>query len=311
MVQGITGHQGLFWTERMVACGTRIVAGVSPGKGGHQVHKVPVYDSVAEAASHRLIDVSVLFTPALATREAALDALSAGVRKLVVLAEFVPVQDTMEIIAEARERDAQVIGPNTAGVVTPGQASVGIMPGFAPNIFRPGNVGVISRSGSLGTLICLNIVRAGLGESAFIGIGGDPILGTTTRDALEILYRDPRTEAIVLIGEVGGAMEEEAAEFLSTMSKPVIAFIAGRSAPPGRRMGHAGAIVLRNRGSFESKVRALREAGAVVVDSPSEVGAELTRLVVGHTAGNSQPPPGLMEKKRGDRSGFRDHLKEG
>lgn len=275
LVQGITGKQGAFWAARMRECGTRIVAGVSPGKGGQEVDGVPVYGSVAEAAAREPLDVAVMFVPALAAKAAALDALEAGVRKIVFLTEHVPVQDVMEVLAVARNRDAQVLGPNTAGLVVPGEASVGIMPGFAANIFRPGNVGVVSRSGSLGTLVCLTVVQSGYGQSAFIGIGGDPILGTTTLDAVRILDGDPRTDAVVVVGEIGGAMEEEAAAYIAGMQKPVVAFIAGRSAPPERRMGHAGAIVSGKVGTGEGKVGALRQAGAVVVDIPTDIGRAL------------------------------------
>lgn len=275
VVQGITGRQGAFWTEKMMGCGTRVVAGVSPGKAGQTTCGVPVYDSVGDAAAEHAVDVSVLFVPPLAAKDAALDALRAGVRKLVLLTEHVPYQDVMIVLAEARSRRARVLGPNTAGLVVPGQSSVGIMPGFADNIFRPGRVGVVSRSGSLGTLVALTLVSGGYGQSAFIGIGGDPILGTTTRDAVQELDRDERTDAIVLVGEIGGAMEEEAAEYVRTMSKPLVAFIAGRSAPADRRMGHAGAIVCAGRGTGESKVSALADAGAVVVDVPSQIPASL------------------------------------
>lgn len=243
VVQGITGRQGSFWTRRMIEYGTRVVAGTSPGRGGHKTEGVPVYDSVADAVREHGIDVSVLFVPPLAARAAALDAIQSGVRKIVFLTEHVPYQDVMEVLAEARDAGAQVLGPNTAGIVVPGEATVGIMPAFARNIFQPGRVGVVSRSGSLGTLVALNLVNAGYGQSAFLGIGGDPILGTTTLDALRALDADPRTDAVVLVGEIGGTMEEDAAAYIAGMSKPVAAFIAGRSAPPGRRMGHAGAIV--------------------------------------------------------------------
>lgn len=275
IVQGITGRQGSFWAERMAECGTRIVAGASPGKGGRDVGGVPVYDSVTEAAQRHSIDVSVLFVPPLALRNAAIDAIDAGVRKIVLLTEHVPYQDIMQVLAHAREHGTRVLGPNTAGLVVPGVASVGIMPGFADNIFRPGSIGVISRSGSLGTLVALNLVSAGYGQSAFIGIGGDPILGTTTLDAVRELDEDERTDAVVLVGEIGGAMEEEAAGYIATMRKPVVAFIAGRSAPPDRRMGHAGAIVSAGRGSGESKAEALTAAGATVVDLPSGIGDAL------------------------------------
>lgn len=275
VVQGLTGRQGSFWAERMAECGTRIAAGASPGKGGREVNGVPVYDSVAEAAKQHALDVSVLFVPPLSVRSAACDAIRSGVRKIVLLTEHVPYQDVMTVLAEAREAGARVLGPNTAGLVVPGVASVGIMPGFADNIFRPGSIGVISRSGSLGTLVALNLVGAGYGQSAFVGIGGDPILGTTTLDAVRELDEDDRTEAVVLVGEIGGSMEEDAADYIATMRKPVVAFIAGRSAPPDRRMGHAGAIVSAGRGSGESKVDALTAAGARVVDLPSQIGDAL------------------------------------
>ena len=283
LVQGITGKQASFWTEKMLACGTKIVAGSSPGKGGQDVLGIPVYNSAAEAAKAHEIGATVLFTPPLATKAAVLDALEAGIKNLVVLAEHAPVHDVMEFVAAATDAGARLVGPNTAGVVTPGECAVGIMPGFAENIFKPGRIGVISRSGSLGTLICLDIVRAGYGESAFIGLGGDPVVGTNTREALEILDRDERTDAVVIVGELGGTMEEEAAEYAATTKmtdrKPIVAFIAGRTAPPGRRMGHAGAIVTGSRGSGDSKVRALRDAGAHVLDTPSDVGSVLRTVL--------------------------------
>ena len=283
LVQGITGKQASFWTEKMLACGTRIVAGSSPGRGGAEVLGIPIFNSAVEAARARKIEASVLFTPPMATKAAVMDALAAGIRKLVVLAEHVPVHDVMEFVAAARAAGAQLVGPNTSGVVTPGECCVGIMPGFATNIFQPGSVGVISRSGSLGTLICLDIVRAGLGESAYIGLGGDPVVGTSTREALEIFDRDPGTKAVVVVGELGGTMEEDAADYaaLTKMSarKPILAFIAGRSAPPGRRMGHAGAIVTGSRGSGDSKVSALRSAGAHVLETPSDVGSVLRNVL--------------------------------
>lgn len=278
LVQGITGRQGSYWTGRMVECGTRIVAGASPGKSGREADGIPVFESVREAAQEHRVDASVLFVPPMRAKEAALDAIHAGVRKIVCLAEHVPSHDVMEVLAHARDNGAEVLGPNTAGLVVPGETSVGIMPGFARNIFQPGNVGVVSRSGSLGTLVAMNLVSAGYGQSAFIGIGGDPILGTTTLDAVRTLDRHPGTDAVVLVGEIGGVMEEEAAEYIATMTKPVVAFVAGRTAPADTRMGHAGAIVTGSRGSGESKVRALTKAGAVVVDVPSQIGGALSQL---------------------------------
>ena len=272
LVQGITGKQGTFWTERMQAYGTRVAAGVNPRRAGVEHCGVPVFASAAEAMREVGFEVSVLFIPPLGVRTAAIDAIEAGCPRLVVLTEHVPVQDVMEVLAAARANGGAVAGPNTAGLVTPGECFVGFMPAFEPDIFRPGRVGVVSRSGSLGTLVCLNLVRAGFGESAFVGIGGDPVIGTTTRDAVAALDADERTDAIVVVGEIGGAMEEEAAEYISGMEKPVVAFIAGGSSPPGKKMGHAGAIVMGDRGSHESKRRALEAAGVEVLDTPSGVG---------------------------------------
>ena len=223
----------------------------------------------------------MLFIPPALAKEAALDAVEAGAKTAVILTEHIPVQDVMEILAAARDAGCRVVGPNTAGLVTPGEGFVGIMPAFNANIFQPGKVGVISRSGSLGTLLCLNIVSAGFGESAFLGIGGDPVIGTTTREALEVLDRDPGTEAVVLVGEIGGAMEEDAADYAAGMTKPVAAFIAGRSSPPGKKMGHAGAIVMGDRGTYASKRQALEAAGVTVLDLPSQVGAFLAERLAG------------------------------
>ena len=277
LVQGITGRQGTFWTEKMIECGTRVVGGVNPRKAGETHLGLPVFASAVEAAKAVGFDVSVLFVPPLGARAAALDAIAAGAKLLVMLTEHVPAQDVMYLLAAAKAVGAQVVGPNTAGLVTPGECFVGIMPAFNRNVFRPGRVGVISRSGSLGTLVCLDLTRAGLGQSAFIGVGGDAIVGTTSRDALEIFARDPGTDAVVLVGEIGGAAEETAAEYAATMTKPVVAFIAGRAAPVGKRMGHAGAIVLGARGTYDSKRRALEKAGVEVLDLPSGLAPALSQ----------------------------------
>ena len=297
LVQGITGRQGTFWTERMQEYGTRVAAGVHPKKAGTVHCGVPVYASARDAMCETRFDVSVLFIPPLGVKAAALDAIEAGCGRLVILTEHVPVQDVMEVLAAARANGAAVAGPNTAGLVTPGECFVGFMPAFETDIFRPGSVGVVSRSGSLGTLICLNLVQAGFGESAFVGIGGDPVIGTTTRDAIEALDADERTEAIVVVGEIGGAMEEDAAEYVRGMDKPVVAFIAGRASPPGKKMGHAGAIVTGDKGTHASKRRALEGAGVEVLDTPSEVGPTV-RAALGRTPpprrGETPPAPGRV-----------------
>jgi succinyl-CoA synthetase alpha subunit len=279
LVQGITGKQGTFWTERMQEYGTRVVGGVNPKKAGTTCCGVPVYASAKEAMKNGGFDVSVLFIPPLGVKGAAMDAIEAGASKIVILTEHIPVHDVMYLLAAARERSVTVLGPNTAGLVTPGECFIGFMPAFERDIFSPGQVGVISRSGSLGTLICLNLVQAGFGESAFIGIGGDPILGTTTRDALEALDRDPGTRAVVVVGEIGGAMEESAAEYAAGMEKPVIAFIAGAASPRGKKMGHAGAIVLGDKGTYASKRQALERAGVRVLDTPSDVGKAVREVL--------------------------------
>jgi len=278
LVQGITGRQGTFWTERMQEYGSRIVAGVNPKRAGETHCGVPVYASAKAAAADHTIDASVLFIPPLAVRAAALDAIEAGVKKVVILTEHIPVQDVMYFLSAARANGTAVLGPNTAGLVTPGECFAGFMPAFSESIFRRGSIGVISRSGSLGTLICLNLVQAGHGESAFVGIGGDPIIGTTTRDALVALDEDEQTRAVVMVGEIGGAMEEEAAEYASGMDKPVVAFIAGRASPPGKKMGHAGAIVMGDQGTYASKRRALEGAGVRVLATPSDVGGAIADM---------------------------------
>lgn len=271
----------------MAAYGTRIVAGVNPRKAGTEHCGVPVFASAREAMQGVGFELSVLFIPPLGVREAALDAIEAGAEGLVILTEHIPVQDVMYVVAAARANGTRIVGPNTAGIVTAGECFLGFMPAFNPLIFAPGRIGVISRSGSLGTLICLNLVRAGLGESAFIGIGGDPVLGTTTREALQDLDAHSSTEAVVIVGEIGGAMEEEAAEYAAGMCKPVVAFIAGGASPPGKKMGHAGAIVLGAKGSYASKRSALEKAGVRVVDTPSDCGTAMKALL----APSPQPLP--------------------
>ena len=275
LIQGITGKQGSFWSERMMEYGTQIVGGVNPKRAGETHLNRPVWGAAVDAAMDTAIDASVLFIPPLGVKAAALDAIEAGIAKLVILTEHVPVPDVMYVMAAAREAGTHIAGPNTAGLVTPGECFAGFMPAFNAKIFKPGAVGVISRSGSLGTLVCLNLVRDGFGVSAFAGIGGDPIIGTTTRDALVSLDEDERTESIVMIGEIGGAMEEDAAEYAAGMSKPMVAFIAGAASPPGKRMGHAGAIVMGNRGTYAAKKAALESAGVAVLPTPGEIGTVL------------------------------------
>jgi succinyl-CoA synthetase alpha subunit len=271
VVLGITGKQGTFWTEKMIAYGTNVVGGVNPKRAGETHVGVPIFATTADAANTVGANVAVMFIPPPMAKDAAVSATEAGVKLLVVLTEHIPAQDVMAMHAAAAKHGTRIVGPNTAGLVTPGECFVGIMPAFVPSVFKPGRVGVISRSGSLGTLVCLNLTRAGLGQSAFIGIGGDPMLGTTTRDALEALDKDAGTDAIVIVGEIGGGMEEAAADYARNVRKPMVAFIAGAAAPPGKKMGHAGAIVTGNAGSYQGKRKALEAASVVVVDTPSQI----------------------------------------
>lgn len=276
IVLGMTGGQGTFWSERMIETGTRIVAGVNPKRAGTKHLGLPIFATAKDAVAQMAVDVAVMFVPPALAGAAALDVIGAGIPGLVMLTEHIPAHDMITVFARARDAGTSIVGPNTAGLVTPGEAFVGIMPGHNTNVFAPGRIGVISRSGSLGTLICLNLTRAGFGQSSFIGIGGDPMIGTTTLDALHALDRDERTDAVVLVGEIGGAMEEEAAAYAAKMQKPVVAFIAGRAAPPGRRMGHAGAIVAGSGGSYASKRTALEAAGITVADTPQGIVEALT-----------------------------------
>ena len=271
LVQGITGKQGTFWAEKMIACGTQVVGGVNPKRAGEQHLGLPVFGSAVEAMKVAPFDTAVMFIPPSMAKDAALDAIAAGTRTVVILTEHIPAHDVMAIHTAAHVRGTRIVGPNTAGLVTPGEGFIGIMPGHNPNVFAPGRVGVISRSGSLGTLVCLNLTRAGLGQSAFLGIGGDPMLGTTTRDALEALNEDPGTDAIVLVGEIGGSMEELATDYAKAMKKRVVSFIAGRASPPGKKMGHAGAIVTGSGGTYAAKRKALEAAGIMVVDTPRDI----------------------------------------
>ncbi len=276
LVQGVTGKQGTFWTEAMIAYGATVVGGVNPKKAGTEHLGLPVHANAAEAAG--AFDVALMFVPPMAAKAATIDACEAGAQLVICLAEHIPAHDVMEMHAAARASGTRIVGPNTAGLVTPGESFAGIMPAFNGNVFQPGSVGVISRSGSLGTLTCLSLTRAGLGQSAFYGVGGDPMIGTSTREALEFLDADPKTTAIALCGEIGGSAEEEAAEYARTMTKPVAAFIAGRASPPGKKMGHAGAIVSGGKGDYASKRKALEAAGVAVADTPSAVPDLLRQL---------------------------------
>lgn len=268
IVQGITGRVGKAQTHWMLQAGTRLVAGVTPGRGGQQVEGLPVYDTVAQAVYEQGANASVIFVPAPFAREAAFEALEAGLKLIVVVTEHIPVRDTMEIKARARHLRATVIGPNCPGIFVPGLGKLGIMPA---NIFEPGAVGVVGRSATLSYEVIGNLTGAGLGQTAAVGIGGDPVVCTGFSHVLELFEADGATHGVVLVGEIGGSAEEEAAEYIAGMSKPVVALIAGRAVPPGRRFGHAGAIIRAGGGGAEHKIHALHQAGAIIAETPAEI----------------------------------------
>lgn len=270
IVQGITGNQGQFHSGQMLAYGSKIVGGISPGKGGQEVNGVPVYETVEEAMAKQEVDASVIFVPAKLVKDAAFEAMEAGIKTLVIITEHVPLHDALEIMAYAEKKQVGIIGPNTYGIISPGQSKIGIMPN---SIFRPGPVGVVARSGTLSYEIVFQLSNAGIGQSTVLGLGGDRVVGYSFIDILAKFEADPDTRAVVMVGEIGGNAEEEAARYIQEhMSKPVVAFLAGKSAPPGKRMGHAGAIIERGKGTFESKVAALSSAGVKVAGLPWEVG---------------------------------------
>ncbi len=283
LVQGITGKQATFWSQRMKEYGTKVVGGVNPKKAGIEHLGLPVWGSATDAAKDQdaAIDCSCVIVPPPGVKSSVLDALEAGIKKIVILTEHIPVHDVMYFLSAAREAGASVIGPNTAGIVTPGECFVGFMPAFNERGFKPGAIGGIPRSGSLGTIVCSDMVQAGFGISAFIGIGGDPVIGTTTRAALQCLDENDKTTGIALIGEIGGGMEEDAAEYAATMKKPIVSFMAGAASPPGKKMGHAGAIVMGDKGSYAGKKRAFEEAGVTVLPTPSMLPDALRERLAG------------------------------
>ena len=268
MVQGITGHQGQFHTGAMREYGTKVVAGVTPGKAGEKVHGVPVFDSCDDAVDATGANTSLVFVPAPHAKDAAIEAIEAGVKLLVVVTERIPFHDTLDLVTYARAKGVRVVGPNCPGLCTAGVAKAGIMPNL---LFASGPYGVVSRSGTLTYEIVHAMTTAGLGQTTVIGIGGDPVNGTNMVEALDLLERDLQTKGVVLVGEIGGTAEEEAAAFAKTMNKPVYAYVAGRTAPPGKRMGHAGAIISAGMGTAESKVSAFADAGVFVAKYPREI----------------------------------------
>jgi len=280
LVQGITGREGSYHTQRMIKYGTQVVAGVTPGKGGTKVHGVPVYNTVEEALKkHPEINTSILFVPAPFAPDAFYEAVDAGIKTIVVITEGIPVHDEIKMISYARSKGVVVVGPNCPGIISPGErVKVGIMP---ERSFSPGSVGIVSRSGTLTYEISEALTKAGLGQSTVIGIGGDPIVGLDFIEVVEMFNKDNETKAIVVIGEIGGDAEERLAQYVREkgMVKPIVAYIAGRTAPPGKRMGHAGAIITMGRGDAETKIKVLEASGIRVARTPIEVASIVSSML--------------------------------
>ena len=276
IIQNITGSQGTFHTKLMLGYGTKIVGGVTPGKGGRQVEGVPVFDTVNEAVSKTGANASIIFVPAPFARDATLEAVSHGLNPVVVITEGIPIRDSMDLMARAKEKECIIVGPNTPGVITPGECKLGIMPS---HVFKRGEVGLASRSGTLTYEIAASLTRANLGQSTCLGLGGDPIVGLSFVDVLEMFRKDPETKSVALVGEIGGNAEELAAQYIKETKypKPVAAYVAGRAAPPGKRMGHAGAIIMGKTGTAESKLEALKAAGVKVALKPGEIATLLAK----------------------------------
>ncbi len=277
LCQGITGRAGQFHSKHCREYGTQLVGGVTPGRGGQTIDGVPVFDTVAEAVEQTGADATMIFVPPAFAADAILEAADAGIRLVVAITEGIPVLDMVRAVQAVRRSAARLIGPNCPGIITPGECKIGIMPGY---IHRPGPIGVISRSGTLTYEAVWQLTSVGLGQSTCVGLGGDPIVGTSFVDALEMFEQDPATEGILMIGEIGGSAEEQAAAFVAGhVKKPVAAFIAGRTAPPGKRMGHAGAIISGGKGTAAEKIAALEAAGILVAQSPAELGLTMQRAM--------------------------------
>lgn len=277
VVQGITGGEGSFHTQQMVEYGTKVVAGVTPGKGGTDFEGIPVYNTVEEAVKEQKANTSVIFVPPAFAADAILEAANSGIKVIICITEGIPAADMLKVYNSIKDKDVALVGPNCPGVISPGKAKVGIMPGF---VHKKGTIGVVSRSGTLTYEAVKQLVDVGLGQSTAVGIGGDPVIGSRFVDIIKLFNEDPDTEGIVMIGEIGGTAEEEAAAFIKkNVNKPVVGFIAGRTAPPGRRMGHAGAIISGGKGTAAEKMAAMKKAGIAVVESPADIGKTMLSLL--------------------------------
>ncbi len=278
IVQGFTGSEGTFHAEQMIEYGTNVVGGVTPGKGGQKHLDKPVFNTVAEAVKEVNADTSIIFVPPAFAADAIMEAADAGIKVIITITEGIPVADMIKASDYIKDKDCRLIGPNCPGVITPGEAKVGIMPGF---VFKPGNVGIVSKSGTLTYEAADQVVKEGLGITTAIGIGGDPIIGTTTKEAVELLINDEDTKCVVMIGEIGGQLEADAAKWYkaSGSKKPIVGFIAGETAPAGRTMGHAGAIVGGSEDTAQAKKKIMRECGIHVVDSPAEIGKKVAEVM--------------------------------
>jgi len=282
VVQGFTGKEGTFHATQMIEYGTNVIGGVTPGKGGEKHLDKPVFNTVADARKATGCNVSIIFVPPAFAADAIMEAADAGVELIVCITEGIPVQDMVKAKSYLVAKNSRLIGPNCPGIITPGEAKVGIMPGF---VFKKGKIGIVSKSGTLTYEAADQVVKAGLGVSTAIGIGGDPIIGTTTREAVEFFMNDPETEGIIMIGEIGGSLEAEAARWVKANgTKPVVGFIAGQTAPAGRRMGHAGAIIGGKDDTAAAKMQIMRECGITVVDSPAAIGETMAKVLKSATA---------------------------
>jgi succinyl-CoA synthetase alpha subunit len=281
VVQGITGGEGSFHTAQMADYGTKVVAGVTPGKGGTTINNIPVYNTVAEAVKNQKANTSVIFVPPAFAADGILEAVDAGIKVIICITEGIPTNDMLKVYNIIKNKDVRLVGPNCPGAISPGKAKVGIMPGF---IHKQGSIGVVSRSGTLTYEAVKQLTDLGIGQSTCIGIGGDPIIGSRFINIIKLFNLDPGTKGIVMIGEIGGTAEEEAASYIKKfVKKPVVGFIAGRTAPPGRRMGHAGAIIAGGKGTAAEKILAMKKAGIIVAESPADIGISMKKALAKKT----------------------------